>query len=156
GNLYGVTAFGGADGNGSVFKIDTAGTFSTVYSFTGGADGGFLFGGMAIGRDGTLYGSTVAGGANGAGTVFKLTQDGTLSTLYDFIGGADGLNPEGDMLLIGKDLFGTASGGGDPTCMCGVVFEVTAEGRQKVLHTFVGTDGRGYSAGLTLKNGAFY
>jgi uncharacterized repeat protein (TIGR03803 family) len=156
GNLFGVTAFGGADDNGSVFKIDTAGNFSTVYSFTGGADGGFLYGGLAIDSDGALYGSTVSGGSNSAGTVFKLTQDGALTTLYNFTGGADGASPEGDMLLVGKDLFSTASGGGDPTCMCGVVYELTAKGEQKVLHTFIGTDGSGYSAGLTLKNGAFY
>jgi len=156
GNLYGVTAFGGVDGNGSVFKIDTAGNFSTVYSFTGGADGGFLYGGLAIDSDGTLYGSTASGGAYSAGTVFKLTQDGTLTTLYTFTGDADGASPEGDMLLAGKDLFSTANGGGDPTCMCGVVYEVTSAGKQKVLHTFTGVDGSGYSAGLTRKNGAFY
>jgi len=156
GNLYGVTAFGGAHDNGSVFKIDTAGNFSTVYSFTGGADGGFLYGGMAIDSDGTLYGSTAGGGANSAGTVFKLTQDGKLTTLYDFTGGADGASPEGDMLLVGKDLYSTASTGGDPTCLCGVVYELTAKGRLKVLHTFTGTDGSGYSAGLMLKNGVFY
>jgi uncharacterized repeat protein (TIGR03803 family) len=156
GNLFGVTAFGGADGNGSVFKIDALGNFSTVYSFTGGSDGGFLYGGMAIGSDGTLYGSTASGGANSAGTVFKLTQDGTLTKLYDFTGGADGSSPEGDMLLVGKDLYSTANAGGDPTCMCGVVYELTSKGKQKVLHTFVGTDGSGYSAGLTLENGVFY
>jgi uncharacterized repeat protein (TIGR03803 family) len=156
GNLYGVTAFGGAFGNGSVFKIDTAGNFSTVYSFTGGTDGGFLYGGMAIDSDGTLYGSTANGGANSAGTVFKLAQDGTLTTLYDFTGGADGASPEGDMLLLGKDLFSTASAGGDPTCMCGVVYELTSTGKLKVQHTFTGTDGSGYSAGLALKNGVFY
>jgi uncharacterized repeat protein (TIGR03803 family) len=156
GNLFGVTAFGGAHDNGSVFKIDAAGNFSTVYSFTGGADGGFLYGGLAIDSEGTLYGSTGNGGANSAGTVFKLTQDGTLTTLYDFTGGADGASPEGDMLLVGKNLYSTAYGGGDPSCLCGLVYEVTAKGKQKVLHTFTGTDGSGYSAGLTLNEGVFY
>jgi uncharacterized repeat protein (TIGR03803 family) len=135
GNLYGVTAFGGANGEGSVFKYDTAGNFSTVYSFTGGADGSFLYG----------------------GTVFRLTPGGTLTTLYDFTGGTDGASPEGDMLLVGKNLYSTANAGGDPSCQCGVVYEVTAKGKEKVLHTFTGTaDGSGYSAGLVLKNGVFY
>jgi len=157
GNLYGVTAFGGANGNGSVFKYDTAGNFSTVYSFTGGADGGFLYGGMDIDSDGNLYGSTGNGGSGSAGTVFKLTPGGTLTTLYNFTGGADGASPEGDMLLVGKNLYSTANQGGDPSCQCGVVYEVTAKGKQKVLHTFTGTDdGSGYSAGLVLKNGIFY
>jgi len=156
GNLYGVTAFGGANDQGSVFKIDSAGNFSTVYSFTGGADGGFLYGGLAIDGDGTLYGSTAGGGANNAGTVFKLAQDGTLTTLYTFTGGTDGSSPEGDMLLVGSKLYSTANAGGDPTCQCGVVYELTPTGKLKVLHTFTGDDGSGYSAGLTLDNGLFY
>jgi uncharacterized repeat protein (TIGR03803 family) len=156
GNLYGVTAFGGADGEGSVFKYDTAGNFSTVYSFTGGADGGFLYGGLAIDSDGTLYGSTGNGGAFSSGTVFRLTQGGTLTTLYNFTGGTDGASPEGDMLLAGGKLYSTADAGGDPGCQCGVVYEITAKGKEKVLHTFTGADGSGYSAGLTLKNGVFY
>lgn len=156
GNLYGVTAFGGTSGEGTVFKIDTAGNFSTVYSFTGGADGGFLYGGMAIDSDGNLYGSTANGGAYNAGTVFRLTPGGTLTTLYNFTGGTDGASPEGDMLLVGKNLYSTANAGGDTSCQCGVVYEITAKDKEKVLHTFTGTDGSGYSAGLTLKNGVFY
>ncbi len=157
GNLYGVTAFGGVNGEGSVFKYDTAGNFSTLYSFTGDADGGFLYGGMDIDSDGNLYGSTGSGGTSNAGTVFKLTPGGALTTLYNFTGGADGASPEGDMLLVGKDLYSTANAGGDASCQCGVVYEVTAKGKEKVLHTFTGTtDGSGYSAGLILKNGIFY
>ena len=156
GNLYGVTAFGGANGEGTLFKIDSAGNFSTLYNFTGGADGGFLYGGLAIDGDGNLYGSTVGGGANNAGTVFELAQDGTLTTLYNFTGGEDGSSPEGDMLLVGKNLYSTTTSGGDPTCQCGVVYELTAKGKLKVLHTFTGDDGSGYSAGLTLDNGLFY
>jgi uncharacterized repeat protein (TIGR03803 family) len=156
GNLYGVTAFGGANGDGSVFKYDTGGNFSTVYSFTGGADGSFLYGGLDIDGDGNLYGSTGDGGAGNSGTVFKLTPGGTLTTLYAFTGGTDGASPEGDMLLVGKNLYSTANAGGDPSCQCGVVYEITAKGKEKVLHTFTATDGSGYSAGLVLKNGVFY
>ncbi len=157
GNLYGVTAFGGASGMGTVYKIASDGTFSTVYSFTGGADGGFLFGALDIGKDGNLYGSTDLGGANSAGTVFKLTPTGTLTTLYNFTGGADGGAPRGDMLVVGKNLYGTTNQGGDPNCGCGVVYEVTPEGKEKVLHTFVSATGGDYSAGLTKgKNGVLY
>jgi uncharacterized repeat protein (TIGR03803 family) len=156
GNLYGVTAFGGANGDGSVFKYDTAGNFSTLYSFTGGNDGSFLYGGLDIDGDGNLYGSTGDGGAGNSGTVFKLTPGGTLTTLYAFTGGTDGASPEGDMLLVGKNLYSTANAGGDPSCQCGVVYEITAKGKEKVLHTFTGDDGSGYSAGLVLKNGIFY
>jgi uncharacterized repeat protein (TIGR03803 family) len=156
GNLYGVTAFGGASGEGVVFKIAADGTFTTLYNFTGGTDGGFLYGGLDQDKDGNLYGSTVDGGANNAGTVFKLAPDGTLTTLYNFTNGADGGSPEGDMLLVGKNLSSTASTGGDPTCQCGLVYEVTATGKEKALHMFIGSDGSGYAAGLTKSNLTFY
>jgi len=156
GNLYGVTAFGGANDEGSVYKLAPDGTLTTMHSFTGGADGGFLYGGLDIDKDGNVYGSTVDGGANGAGTVFKLAQDGTLTTLYNFTGGTDGGSPEGDMLLVGKNLYSANTSGGDPTCQCGVVYEVTAKGKAKVLHTFTGSTGGGYSAGVTKSNGVFY
>jgi uncharacterized repeat protein (TIGR03803 family) len=71
GNLYGVTQQGGANGLGTVFKLAFDGTnytLSTLYTFTGGADGGTPLGGLTLGADGTLYGVT----ADGAGTVFAL------------------------------------------------------------------------------------
>ncbi len=146
GNLYGVTAFGGASGNGAVYEVAKDGTFSTLYSFTGGTDGGFLYGGPAIDKKGNLYGSTVDDGASGAGTVFKLAPDGTLTTLYSFTGGADGGNPEGDMLLAGKALYSTATSGGSSTA--GVVYEVTLKGKEKVLANLSTADGDSYAAGV--------
>ena len=103
-----------------------------------------------------VYGSTVDGGANGQGTVFKITPDGTLTTLYNFTGGTDGGSPEGDMLSAGKNLYSVASEGGDPGCQCGVIYEVTSKGKEKVLHAFQGSDGAGYSAGLTMRKSLFY
>ncbi len=156
GNLYGVTAFGGASGEGTVFKIDTSGKLTTLYSFTGGTDGGFLYGALDIDKDGNLYGSTVDGGASSAGTVFKLSPTGTLTTVYNFPGGSDLGGPEGDMLLIGKKLYSTATTGGNKTCQCGGIYEVSTAGKEKTLHAFAGSDGSGYSAGLTLAHGVFY
>ena len=156
GNLYGVTAFGGASGEGTVFKIDTGGNFTTLYSFTDGADGGFLYGGLAIDKDGNLYGSTVDGGASNAGTVFELSPAGTLTTLYNFVGGSNVGGPEGDMRLNGKKLDSTAINGGDPSCQCGGVYEVSLTGKEKVLHAYVGSDGSGYSAGLSSALGILY
>lgn len=74
GNLYGTTGYGGANGDGTVFKI-AAGThaFSNLYSFSG-TDGSYPTGGLAMDANGNIYGTTVFGGANGFGTVFKLTQ----------------------------------------------------------------------------------
>ena len=156
GNLFGVTAFGGASGEGTVFEITTKGKFKTLYSFTNGADGGFLYGGLAIDKRGNIYGSTVDGGASNNGTVFKLSQTGTLTTLYNFAGGSDVSSPEGDMRLVGKNLYSAATTGGDPTCQCGGIYEVTAKGKDKILHAFIGSDGSSYAAGLTLSNNLFY
>ena len=97
-----------------------------------------------------------SGGNSNRGTVFKLTPGGTLSTLYDFTGGADGGSPQGDMLVAGGSLYSTASGGGDPSCQCGVIYQITAKGNEKVLHTFTGSDGAGYSSGVIKSNGVFY
>jgi len=156
GNLYGVTAFGGANDNGSVYKLTPDGTLTTLHSFTGGADGGFLYGGLDIDKDGNLYGSTDEGGAHSQGTVFKIAPDGTLTTLYNFTGGTDGGGPEGDMLHSGQNLYSTTSAGGDPGCLCGVIYEITSRGKEKVLHAFTGSDGGGYSAGLAMSNKVFY
>jgi uncharacterized repeat protein (TIGR03803 family) len=156
GNLYGVTAFGGADDNGTIYEIAKDGTFTTLYTFTGGADGGFPYGGLAIDRDGNLYGSADDGGSDGVGTVFELAPGGTLTTLYNFTDGTDGANPQGDMLRVGKGLYSAAASGGDPTCRCGGIYEITAKGKEKMLQAFTPTTGNVYSAGLTPSNGVFY
>jgi uncharacterized repeat protein (TIGR03803 family) len=156
GNLYGVTAFGGANGEGTVYKLDTSGKLTTLHSFTGGADGGFLYGGLAIDKDGALYGSTVDGGASSAGTVFEISPAGTLTTLYSFAGGSDIGGPEGDVHLVGNNLDSTATTGGDPSCQCGGIYELSLKGKEKVLHAFTGSDGSGYSAGVTSQLGLLY
>jgi len=156
GNLYGVTAFGGTGDNGTIYRIAKDGTFTTLYNFTGGADGGFIYGALAIDKDGNLYGNADDGGSAGLGTVFKLAPDGTYTVLYNFLGGTDGRNPEGDMLLHKGGLYSTTTGGGDPGCGCGVIYEITAKGKEKVLEAFTADSGNEYAAGLTPSNGVFY
>jgi len=81
GNLYGVAAGGGKIGAGTIFKIDTKGSLTVLYSFTGGPDGGFPMAGLIIDKAGRLYGTASAGGDTitppcfpvGCGTVFRLT-----------------------------------------------------------------------------------
>jgi uncharacterized repeat protein (TIGR03803 family) len=154
GNFYGVTAFGGTSGEGTIYKVAKDGTFTSLYSFTGGADGGFLYGGLAIDTDGNLYGSAVDGGANNDGTVFKLAPDGTFTVLYNFTGSADGANPEGDMLRVGTSLYSTStSTGADGD---GTVYELTAGGKLKVLADFSTSNGNYYSAGLTKSGKTYY
>jgi len=92
GNIYGTTFGGGSSGDGVVFKLTPSGggwTESVIWSFTGGSDGGGLFGGVIFDSAGNLYGTTTFDGGHGYGTVFELspTQSGwSETTLYSFTG----------------------------------------------------------------------
>ena len=57
GNLYGTASWGGASGAGVLFKIDKSGNETTLYSFTGGSDGGVPYGGLILDSSGNLYGN---------------------------------------------------------------------------------------------------
>jgi len=72
GNFYGTTQNGGAHRVGTVFRISPSGSFSNLYSFTGGSDGKTPLAGLVQGSDGNFYGTTEFGGTNGHGNVFKL------------------------------------------------------------------------------------
>ena len=63
---------------------------TNLYSFTGGNDGGWPVTGLVQGSDGNFYGTTYEGGTHGCGTVFKISANGALTTLYSFTGGNDG------------------------------------------------------------------
>ena len=87
GNLYSTTVSGGADGSGVVFKLAPNGTESVLYSFTGGNDGANPQAVLIADGAGNLCSTTYAGGADGAGVVFKLAPNGTETVLYSFTGG---------------------------------------------------------------------
>ena len=82
GYFYGTAQFSGPKGHGTVFKISTNGTLMTLHSFTGGADGAYPYAALLPGRNGCFHGTTWGGGANHAGTVFKINASGTLTTVY--------------------------------------------------------------------------
>ena len=66
----------GAAGYGSVFELAPSGgtwTYTELYDFTGGADGGYPGGGVTLDASGNLYGTAVLGGANGFGVVWEVT-----------------------------------------------------------------------------------
>ena len=110
GNFYGTTSKAAANGYGTVFKISTNGALTSLYSFTGGNDGANPCAGLVQGSDGNFYGTTQYGGTNGAGTVFKISTNGALTSLYSFTGGNDGANPDAG-LVQGSDgnFYGTTS-----------------------------------------------
>ncbi len=122
GNLYGTTSMGGADSSGVVFKIDTKGNESVLYTFTGGADGQYPYAGVSLDSKGNLYGTTIFGGTATLGVFFKLAPNGMETVLHNF-GGPDGEYPVASLLQDKKGNFysTTELGGADNA---GTVFEV--------------------------------
>jgi len=97
--LYGTTVLGGTAGAGTIFRINPGGALKTLYSFCGKpnrADGERPFAALVLGTDANFYGVTDSGGADGYGTIFKITQGGALTTLHSF-NGTDGANPLGGL-----------------------------------------------------------
>jgi uncharacterized repeat protein (TIGR03803 family) len=137
GNLYGTTTFGGAAGYGVVYKVDTAGLETVLYSFKGAADGGEPYGGLIRDSAGNLYGTTPSYGTGYEGVVYKVDTAGNETVLYTFTGGSDGGYPYGGLVRDSAgNLYGTTSLGG--TAGAGVVYELSAAGQETVLHSFTG------------------
>jgi uncharacterized repeat protein (TIGR03803 family) len=137
GNLYGTASVGGTSNAGVVFKVDSAGNYTLLYTFTGGTDGNTPYGGLVRDQQRNLYGTTFFGGNQGSycegfcGVVFKVDANLRETILYDFTGLADGSNPYAGLLRDNNgNLYGTASSGGDLNCPigggCGVVFKLSA------------------------------
>jgi uncharacterized repeat protein (TIGR03803 family) len=142
GNLYGTANSGGPANAGVVYKIDTAGRQTVLYSFTGGSDGGNPYGGVVRDAAGNLYGTTVYGGAASSGVVFKIDPSGHETVLYTFSGGADGAYPYAGVIRDSAgNLYGTTCYGGSVGYGYGVVFKLDATGHLTVLHSFPSTDG---------------
>jgi uncharacterized repeat protein (TIGR03803 family) len=84
-----------------------------LYSFTGNDDGGFPVGGLVQGSDGFLYGTSAGYGADGAGTIFKISLSGNFTLLYSFTGGNDGGQPKAPLVLASDgNFYGTAEENG--------------------------------------------
>jgi uncharacterized repeat protein (TIGR03803 family) len=139
GNLYGTTWVGGTYDAGTIYKLDSSGTETILYNFTGGSDGGGLRAGLVMDRAGNLYGTAADGGLAGCGdpfgsacgTVFKLSPIETLTVLHSFRSGRDGAHPFATLIADGAGyLYGTTIAGGDNNCPtgenygCGTVFRL--------------------------------
>jgi len=147
GNLYGTATYGGdANGQGVVFRLASDGTETILYEFQGSPnDGQYPYGGLLLDKSGSLYGTTVGGGPDNDGTVFKLAPDGTETVLHTFTNSAsDGNEPMGS-LVADKDgnLYGTTSIGGSDDL--GTVFRQGPDGFA-LLHSFTGSPGDGTHA----------
>jgi uncharacterized repeat protein (TIGR03803 family) len=114
-NAYGTTELGGISNMGTVFEIGLTGGIATIYTFTN-ANGAYPCSQLAIsgstyyGIPNTLYGTTLSGGSNGYGTVFRLNADGSgFTNLYAFAGTNDGKFPQTGLLIDGNTLYGATS-----------------------------------------------
>ncbi len=142
GNLYGTTQGGGQNSAGTVFKVTPTGTLTTVWTFANGTDDSVPIFPLVQAQDGNLYGVSV-GQYNGQfGAFYKVSSTGKLSVLHDFTG-TDGTNPNLPTWSIDGNLYGTALLGGSPACAgyqggCGVVYKMTAAGKETVLWNFKG------------------
>ena len=175
GKFYGTTAEGG-NGNqtdcggigcGTVFEVAASGKLTTIYSFCtqlNCSDGNYPMDALVQGPDGDFYGTTHgAGGEESAGTVFKITPKGMLTTLYSFCTKTNctdgGLPYAGLIQATDGNFYGTTGGGGAKDG--GTVFKITAKGKLTTLYSFCSkpgcTDGQVPQAGLVQgSDGSFY
>ena len=153
GNLYGVDQTGGEFGNGSIFELTPSGVFTLLYSFTGGGDGAFP-NGVISDQQGNFYGTTNLGGAFNQGTVFMFQRGIGVSVVYSFMGAADGGEPFDSALYRDSqgNLYGTTMYDGGIVSL-GVVFKVTPNGTESVLHTFTGGSDGAHPKGSLISDG---
>lgn len=146
-NLYGTTAHGGAFNGGTIFKLDSAGNETVLYSFAGESDGNLPQGNLFRDPSGNLYGTASEGGAAtcACGTIFELNTSHALTALHSFQGGSDGSQPSGGLVSINGMLYGSTQFGGGAGCStsgsnsgCGTIFKVTKGGKETVLYRFTG------------------
>ncbi|MDB6173895.1 MAG: 3-carboxymuconate cyclase [Chthoniobacteraceae bacterium] len=144
GSFYGTTYAGGERNLGTVFKMSPTGALTTLAEFTSNAPenkGAYPIGRLVRGTDGSFYGTTSAGGSTasysiGNGTVFKITQEGVLTTLVDFSDTA-ARSPYAGLILTGDGSFyGSTLGGG--ALGRGTLFKMTPAGQVSVLAKFTG------------------
>jgi uncharacterized repeat protein (TIGR03803 family) len=157
GNLYGTTAHGGqldgaackgqfTVGCGTVFKVTPSGQESVLYTFCPSegncTDGANPLGGVVFGPDGNLYGTTAYGGISNYGAVFKLSLGGSETVVHTFTSGSgDGKWPlAGVVFDASGNLYGTTDFGGSKDA--GTVFEISATGQERLLHSFSGENGQ--------------
>jgi uncharacterized repeat protein (TIGR03803 family) len=131
GDFYGTTYAAGANSGGTVFRITPGGALTTLYSFCAQGvvpncpDGANPYAGLVQATDGNLYGTTYMGGANGFGTVFKITPGGRLTTLLSFDGANGGKPYTGLLQATNGNIYGTTLYGG--TTGNGTIFSLSLD-----------------------------
>ena len=143
GMLYGTTSQGGANSLGTLFRVSTAGNAKVLHNFGGTGDGADPLYGALVNVNGTLYGTTNAGGATGVGTIFKSSLIGKEKVLYSFDGTpANGCAPYNGLIEFKGTLYGTSVGRSSSLCTSnGTIFSIQPSGGETTIHTFSGGKG---------------
>ncbi len=154
GNFYGATVAGGTSNSGTIFRVTAAGSFTNLYSFSGGLDGQTPIGTL-VQVDTNFYGTTGAGGTASNGTVFRISSTGSFTNLHLF-SGADGAGPYTGLVLGGDgNFYGTTLLGGASNA--GTVFRISPAGSFTNLYSFSGyPDGAGPTQPVLGSDGNFY
>jgi uncharacterized repeat protein (TIGR03803 family) len=135
GNFYGTTLLGGSAGSGTVFKVTPGGTLTTLHNFAGNPDGARPVGGLTQGLDGNFYGTTLQGGSNSNGMVYRVTPAGTLTILHSFTNNPDGAQPSSSIVqAVDGNFYGTTNAG--TTNGNGTIFKFTQAGAFSTVYTF--------------------
>jgi uncharacterized repeat protein (TIGR03803 family) len=154
---FGVTQYGGAFGNGTVFKM-CGGVVTVIKSFDWTPNGAKPQGGLLRAKDGNLYGMTQVGGLYGGGTIYKVVPaTSSFSVIRHLKAATDGGSPQGNLVQGPDDfLYGMAFNGGTNTA--GTIFKINTSGTvfNVLRHLIPATDGANPQAGLTFKDGFFY
>jgi uncharacterized repeat protein (TIGR03803 family) len=155
--IYGTTEFGGTNGLGMIFAVNTNGTgFTSLYSFGPTPDGFYPAAGLIL-SGAALYGTAQTGGTNGYGAVFSINTNGTgYAILHSFTNTPDGYSPQSVLVLSGSTLFGTTAYGG--TNGYGTIFALnTNGGGYMILRSFTNAPDAQYpNGGLVLDSGVVY
>jgi uncharacterized repeat protein (TIGR03803 family) len=156
GNIYGTTTYGGETGCppplgcGITYELSPSGVEKPLWKFTTDGTGGLPSAGLMQATDGNFYGTTTDGGANDCGTVFKMTPEGELTTVYNFDCESAG-TPESTLVEgLDGDLYGNTPN---------ALYRISPQGIVTIIYTFCPNCGSGFAAtaGLILGfDGNFY
>jgi len=132
GNFYGVTTWGGNNDQGVVYQLTSGGAYKVLHTFKNSTqstpavlEGANPTSGLADGGDGYLYGVSPSGGANGYGTLYRLTVTGTSFGVYHNFDKQTGGSPYSTLFLHTNGiLYGVTSTGGTPDQTKGVLYEL--------------------------------
>jgi len=158
GNFYGTTAVRGCGPScvgGGVFKMAPGGTQVPLYTFCAQpncTDGEDPQAGLVQATDGNFYGTTYEGGDNNLGTVFRITPEGTLTTLHSFTEAEAGQPTAALVQGTDGDLYGVTGGSGGS----GIIFKITLEGAFSTFYTCSACGFQPYSALIQASDGNFY